>query len=377
MMATILGLVMAGVLFSLSCCQADAPFRLRKTSVTVRYVRYGFALRQTADGVPRFDWTRFQSRPRQIVDCKQTAIVLENRFFRATILPAKARIRSFLHKATGHEQLWINPAAIPIPAHNDTGFWMTWGGIECVLPRGEHGTSHALRWRYRVEEDSPARKAVRMWVIEPLTGLKHTLIYAAYPDRPYLETAVRIYNPGKQPQRFSHWTTAALAPGGRGQITPRTELIVPAAHFVAADKPFNGWMQNLVGPVDRSPLRFVAQWKDIGDLMASPLKSPFYAAYCHEEDEALVRVFDLRHTPGFDIWMWGFPPNENRQREYTAQPPNLGYVEFWNGTAKDFSDNSLTRIAPGQTLFWTEKMYTVTGLRNSKDLAADIAATCP
>ena len=57
------------------------------------------------------------------------------------------RIYSFVEKATNNEQLYINRLAIPLGAHNDTGFWMTWGGIEHVMPRGEHSASHALDWK--------------------------------------------------------------------------------------------------------------------------------------------------------------------------------------------------------------------------------------
>src|SRR5438552_2240227 len=127
MIAAFIPLATAGILISLSYCKEDAGFHLRKTAVTVRCVDYEFAVRKTADGVPRFDWARFQGRPQQIISQKQTAVVLTNRFFRATIIPSRGRIRSFIPNATGNEELWINPAAVPIPAHNDTGFWITWG----------------------------------------------------------------------------------------------------------------------------------------------------------------------------------------------------------------------------------------------------------
>jgi hypothetical protein len=350
--------------------------RLLKTKQPVHYLEYEFAVKSGADGVPRMNWELFRSRSPRLITRSRAAVVLENRYFRATLIPAMGRLRSFVHKPSGHEQLWVNPAAIPIPAHNDTGFWVTWGGIECVLPRGEHGTSHALEWRSSIEEDSPRRKAVRVWTVEPLTRLKHSLTYAAYPDRRDLETTITLHNPAPRAVRFSHWTTAVLAPGGEGQVTPRTEFIVPADRFVAADRPFNQWMQPLLGPPRSSPLRFMETWKDIGDLMATPLRQPLYAAYCHEKDEAVVRVIDRRRTPGFNIWTWGHAPSLSRQREFTAKPPNAGYVEFWNGTASDFSDEARGVLEPGATLSWVEKMCVVTGLRGRGDLVSALASAC-
>lgn len=349
------------------------PFRLEKTRVPLRYVEYEFALRKGADGVPRLDWKRFRERPARLITRRREAVVLENRYFRATVIPSMGRLRSFIHRPSGREQLWINPAAIPIPAHNDTGFWVTWGGVETVLPRGEHGTSHALKWDGSIVADSATRKAVRMEVVEPLTGLKHSVVYSAYPNRRYLETTITLHNRGAEPVRFSHWTTALLAPGGRGELTPRTEFIVPAERFIAAERDFNRWMQGRLGPARGSPLRFAEGWKEIGDLMASPLLKPFYAAYCHEEDAALVRGIDLDRTPGFNIWTWGFPPSSERQREYTAKPPNRGYVEFWNGTARDFTDDARGVLRPGETISWREKTAAVAGIRGAGEVEAALA----
>jgi hypothetical protein len=371
-MELLMTMALLSLAFSLSPAQAS-EFRLARTTVTLRYVAYEFALETGADGVPRLNWDRFRQRPREVVTHKCPAVVLENGHFRATLLPAMGRLHSFVHKPTGHEQLWINPVAIPIPAHNDTGFWVTWGGVEHVLPRGEHGTSHALVWQHTVEEDSPTRKAVRMWSTEPLTGLRHAVTYAVYPNRPYLETTISLHNPASKAARYSHWTTALLAPGGTGQLTPKTEFIVPAERFIAADRPFNAWMNPLLGAARTAPIRFADAWRDIGDLMATPLQGPFYAAFSHERGEAVVRSLDLKRTPGFNIWTWGFPPSLERQAEYTAGGPNFGYVEFWNGTARDFTERALSTMAPGERVEWRERLAAVAGLKGTSDVVNSLA----
>jgi hypothetical protein len=368
---------------SLALCAAASPAGsvsdravLRQSKVQLRYAEYEFALQKSERGVPTLDWQRYRSRPVNVVTRSRDGIILENAVLRATLIPDMGRLHSLVHKPSGKEQLWINPTAIPIPAHNDTGFWVTWGGVECVLPRGEHGTSHALRWQFKVEEERQDRRAVRMWSVEPLTGLQHTVTYRIYPRRPYLETLIQVRNPGREAVRFSHWTTALLAPGGRGEVTPRTEFIVPAERFVAADRPFNRWMQSLLGPTTSSPLRFMKSWRDIGDLMATPLTRPYYAAYSHEEDVAIVRTLDLTRTPGFNIWTWGYPPGPDRQKEYTAVPPNRGYVEFWNGTAKEYSDEARGVIRPGKTISWVERMWVLRGLKGKRGLRAEIERRC-
>lgn len=350
-----------GTVLVLSTAGLSKPddLHLHRTQVRLRHVDYQFAVRKDGAGVPRFDAKLFGGRPPEIVERSVEGLVLENAHFRATFIPSMGRLHSFVHKPSGHEQLWVNPAAVPLPAHNDTGFWITWGGVEHVLPRGEHGTSHALEWQWAIEEDSARRKAVRAWSTEPLTGLRHTVTFSATPRSPWLVTRISVENPGARPVRFSHWTTAVLAPGGKGEVTPKTEFIVPADRFVAADKPFNQWMLPLLGPTETSPLRFTDGWKDIGDLMVTPLKKPFYAAYSHEQEEGVIRTLDLARTPGFNIWTWGHLPTPDRQREYTAKLPNRGYVEFWNGTSRDFTDASLIELGAGKRLFWVERMRAV------------------
>ena len=224
----------------------------------------------------------------------------------------------------------------------------------------------------RVETDSATEKAVRMWTREPLTGLHHTIIYRALAGVSRLETEIQIENRSDKSIRFSHWTTSTLAPGGRGEVTPKTQIIVDADRFVPDDRPFNDWMENMTGPPDSSPLRFVGNWKGIGDLMTSPLKKGYYAAYAHEHDEGIVRTFDLTRNPGFDIWGWGYPPIEKRQREFTAKPPSSGYIEFWNGTATGFSDDARGTIGPGESISWKEATFSVSGLIDSGDLRAAI-----
>lgn len=350
---------------------AGPPVRLTRVSVPVRCIDYAFALKLDATGVPRFDWKAFEGRPRQEVTRNVEGVILENRWLRVTLLPSMGRVRSVIYKPTGHEQLWVNPVAVPLRAHNDTGFWITWGGVEHVLPRGEHGTTHALVWQFKTLE-SGRRKAVRAWCTEPLTGLEHAVEFALSPDRPFLETTLRVHNPKRELVRFSHWTTALLAPGG-GALTPRTEIVVPADRFVAADRPFNRWMEGRTGPARSSPLRLMEGWSDLGDLMATPLGKPFYAVYCHEQDEGVLRTLDLKATPGFDIWTWGFRPSAERQREFTAGPPSGGCVEVWNGTAKEYSDAALGALAAGATLAWKERLYVVRGLNHAPDLVTAIA----
>ena len=352
---------------------AQAEVTIEPTIVSLRHVDYAFAVEKNEQGVPVIDWDTFRAQPRKVITQDREGLILENQWFSTTLIPSMGRVYSFIDKATNQEQLYINRLAIPLGAHNDTGFWMTWGGVEHVMPRGEHGTSHALDWKWEIIQQDVDRCAVRMSLTEPLTGLRHQITYAAYPNQESLETEIMVHNPSDQEVAFSHWTTATLAPGGRGEVTPRTEIIVPADSFVPDDRDFNVWMEGMTGATDKSPLRWVGNWKEIGDLMATPLHDPYFAVYSHELDSGLVRTFDRKVTPGFDIWGWGYPPSENRQREFTDQLPTTGYIEVWNGTTKGFSDDALGKISAGESIRWTERMFSLSGINHKSDLRNEIS----
>ena len=346
------------VMFFASLSVADSV-SLRKVDVPIRHVDYRFALKKEESGLHRFDWKTFKERPRKIIVQDYPGLLLENDSLRVTLIPELGRVHSIVNKATGNELMWVNPCALPLGANNDTGFWMTWGGMERVLPRLEHGTTHAMPWDTKVVSQSGQQVTVSSEVTEPLTGLRLKLLYSLYANKNYLETVIVVENPTDEAQRFSHWTTATLSPGGLNEVTADTELIFPAERFIPDDRDFNHWMEPMIGPTKTSPLRKVGNWKSIGDLMTTPLRKPYYAVYCNEKREGFVHTFDLVEAPVVDVWGWGFPASPARQREFTAGPPNHGYIEVWNGNVHGFKDDALATLEPGGVKRWCERTFAV------------------
>ena len=344
---------------------------MQNVPVGIRHIDYEFAVKRDASGIPRMNWDVFRGRPRKTIDATYDGILLQNDSVRVTLIPDRGRIHSLVNRATGNELLWINPSALPLGANNDTGFWMTWGGIEHVLPRREHGTTHALLWRHQILSNTKQQATVLCQVTEPLTGLRLRLYYSLYANKNYVETMVVVENPTKEVKQFSLWTTAVFAPGGLNEVTPDTELVIPADRFVPDERDFNDWMAPLIGPTVSSPLRKIGNWQSIGDLMTSRLHQPYYAVYSHEKSEGIVHTFDLAETPTVDVWGWGYPPTPARQLEFTAQPPNKGYVEVWNGNVHGFKDDDLASLEPGEFRSWRERTFPVQNL-NSKELTQAI-----
>ncbi len=180
----------------LSAQEIERGIRLRSSEVSLRYLEYEHAVSLDASGVPKMNWKQYHSRPEKVITRKVPSKIIENKWFRATVIPSMGRVHSFVHMPSGREQLWINPVAVPLGANNDAGFWMTWGGIEHVMPRREHGTSHALSWEWKLVENDGGTVGIRMSSVEPVTGLIHQITYQANENQPFLEVCIRITNPG-------------------------------------------------------------------------------------------------------------------------------------------------------------------------------------
>src|SRR5438132_11577407 len=67
---------------------AGPAFRPARVKVPVRCIDYAFAVETSAAGVPVFNWSRFESRPRRVITRTLNGIVLENRLLRVTLIPS-------------------------------------------------------------------------------------------------------------------------------------------------------------------------------------------------------------------------------------------------------------------------------------------------
>lgn len=349
--------------------QARPQFSRDTVTLTIPQVDYEPAIYyRDGDPYPHLDLRRVDRQ--RIVQKDHAAVVLENRYVRLTLLPAMGRVYSFVYKPTGHETLWHNDIATVGGAANDTGWWLWIGGIEYTLPGDEHGTTWALPWDWEIAEDSGRRKAVRMRVREPGTGLAETIEIALRPDRAFFATTIGITNPTDETIEYAHWVNPQWAPGGQNELTDGTEFIIPTERILIEGR----WQANL-GPSPQdwatSPLRFIDGWSAMGDLMADGLAHGFYSAYSHDAGEGIVRVFDPEVTPGVDVWTYGHRPTGIPMG---SSAPNAGYAEMWGGTSRTYPDERRP-LSPGEAIEWTEWMYPYHGTGGLTFANRDLAVT--
>ncbi len=327
---------------------------LREITLIIPQVDYEGALFRKA-GDPYLHLDLSAVRRDQVVDKVHRGVVLENEYLTLTLLPDMGRIYSLVYKPTGHEAFWRNDIVTVGGAQNAAGWWIWIGGAEFTLPGDEHGTTWAEPWTSSILEDSDRRKAVRMAVLEPGTGLREEIDISLAPACAGFETRVHIVNPTEKTVDYAHWINPQWAPGGWNELTDNTEFIIPTDDIIVPER-----FRAALGPSPQrwatSPLRFIKGWdKGWGDLMAGELREGFFGAYSHDEQEGVVRVFDKDLNPGVDVWTYGYHPRPPGQIPMGSGAPNRGYAEMWGGTSKTFPDERRS-LGSGESIEWTEWM---------------------
>ena len=355
-----------------SCCRHGAErLDLRESDLTIRQVDYEKAIyHRPADPYPHLDSSKVRNDV--IVEKKHRAIFIENRFIRAILLPEMGRIYSLVNKTTGHEVFWRNDIVTVGSAVNPAGWWVWIGGMEFTLPGDEHGTTWAERWRYAIIENSEIKKTVRLGVTEPLTGLREEVDVSLGADNSRLEIGVRILNPTDQTVLYAHWVNPQWAPGGRNELTDNTEFVIPTRRILIPER-FRATLGESPQEWRTSPLRSIKGWiSGWGDLMAEKLEAGFYAAYSHDEEEGVVRVFDPEVNPGVDVWTYGYHPRQGAAIPMGSRAHNNGYAEIWGGTSRLFPDERRP-LRPGGMIGWTEWMYPFQGTGGLTFASRDVA----
>ena len=355
------------------------PFLLRMEDIPIQTADFLEASEIDSEGYVRIDFERFDTMNQGEIRQNKTAVILENPYIRLTLLPDHGKPYSLIYKVTGHEAFFLPKTAHLHRSPNRLGWWYMLGGVEYTLPDQEHGDTWAVSWDWEIMEDSPLKKTVRMHVHERLYGLKETVDISIYPDQAYYEASITIENSTAVPVHFQHWINPMWAPGGRGEITPDTEFIIPTREVYATERRLNDWMLELdperkrLQPYADNPMRFLKGWRRSGDLLAWKLEEGFYSAFCHEADEGIVRIFPEDINPGCNIWTWGADPSEERRLLFSGDPECRGYVEMWGGITHGFDKYHI--LGPGEHLRWTEWMYPYVDTRGLHHATESYAAT--
>lgn len=183
------------------------------------------------------------ARPNLTIDTNWTyhgfrAIVLENRYLRATVLPELgAKVWSLIDKVADRELLWHNPRVPPRPVHYGAAYddWFC-GGWDELFPNDaptsvagepypDHGElwSMPFTWDVAVAEGAVTLRMQRSGVVTNTSIEKRITLQA---DAPLLRFGHRMTNYGPKPLDYLWKLHPAL------NITPNSRIDLPARRVI-------------------------------------------------------------------------------------------------------------------------------------------------
>ena len=285
-------------------------------------------------------------------------IELENDYLRLVILPELGgRIYRWVDKLTGRDILYFNSVVKPTP-WGVRGWWLALGGMEWSLPLPDHGLYEYQAWE--VETVAESRSASVHLKREVKDGVEVKVQISLNADQRFFAVTFQLDNTGSEEAEVHFWNNAMLAPGQGNTITPGMRLVWPSEQMTVHSS----------GDTDRYPQGMTLEWPrgsgvDLTDLENWPSYLSFFASAGAQGsaaglvdpngDLAVIRSFPHRLIPGVKTF---FGPGLDPSLWSDDDPRR--YLELWGGPGLNF-DRPL-RLAPRQTVRWTEQWYTVPGL---------------
>jgi tetratricopeptide (TPR) repeat protein len=311
----------------------------------------------------------------QLTDIREArtyrAVYLENPFLKLCVLPEiGGRIFWAVDKTNGYDFFYhqhvVKPALVGM-----LGAWIC-GGVEWNVPHHHRATTF-MPVDYTLEERPDGSKTI--WVGE--TELRHRMRWSVgltlYPNRSYLEAAVRLFNRTPLAHSFLCFTNFAVHANQDYQVIfpPRTQIA--AAHGKGQ---FSRWpvSRSVFDGVDYTRGVDVSWWKN----HPAPISwfgwhsdEDFFGGYDHGRRAGVVHVADHHVVPGKKFWEWGTGPEGAMWHQILTETDGP-YLELLAGA---YSDNlpDYTWIQPYETKTWKQYWYPLRGIGGVKNANVDAA----
>ncbi len=293
-----------------------------------------------------------------------TAVVLENRHLRLTILPELGgRIYECVFKPTGQNIFYRNRVLKPTPWGPLTraqNWWLAVGGMEWAFPVHEHGYEWGVPWTYTVERTAGGATVTLRDTTEARPRVRVEISLA--PNTAYFVIRPHVENPTSSPVSYQYWTNAMLTLGG-STVSPNTEFVYPTDDVVVHSAgPGSGLPEEralMDWPVWQGrDLSWYHNWEDwLGFFIPDPGED-FVGAYNHDAELGVARVFSRQDVPGVKLFAWG------QQSPYAYEYTDDGsqYFEMWGGPNRTFWPEDDISLEPGGSKSWLEYWYPFQGI---------------
>lgn len=294
------------------------------------------------------------------VDTDYTAVTLENRWLEVTVLPALGgRIFSARDKRNGYDIFYrqhvIKPALI-----GDLGSWIS-GGVEFNWPF-HHRPATYMPADWSVEEGEDGSATVWLSDSDPFYRMRGTVGVRLYPDRIFLETAVRVTNRTELRHPFLWWENAAVS------VTDHLRLFFPhdvdhvVHHYRSCSASWPVAKGNYGGCDfgEGTDISLIVNAPHATSYFAAPSRFDFFGGYDEGIGAGVMHVADHHIAPGKKMFTWGQDQNA-KDWEKKLTDTDGPYCELMAGTYTD-NQPDFTWLEPYETKtfsqYWVPLMKT-------------------
>ena len=271
------------------------------------------------------------------------ALILENEFLQATILPEiGGRLWSLVHKPTGRELLHVNPVFQPANL-GVRGAWVA-GGVEwnaCVYGHSPYNCSSMFA---ALVEDEHAGNVVRLYEWDRTRCVPYQLDFSLPDGSQFLFVRVRLSNPHSQTIPMYWWSNIAVPE------SPDVRVVVPAETAYT----YEYWSQvHAVSVPEHHDL-------DITYSTNIPYASDYFfripdgarpwIAALDRNGRGLVQTSTARQI-GRKLFAWGTQPGGRRWQEFLSTPGHA-YLEIQAGLSR--TQLECSPMPAGAQWEWTE-----------------------
>jgi tetratricopeptide (TPR) repeat protein len=221
------------------------------------------------------------------------AIVLENEYLRATILPdVGGRLYSLYDKIANREVFYRN-RSVKYGLVALRGAWIS-GGIEFNFPNGHStDTVSPVSSRYQVNSDGSA--TVVVGDVDQVSEMYWEVALTLRPGTARLDQHVTLFNPTPAEHLYWYWNNAAVPATDDARFIYPMRLASPGE---GSDwQPFPEW-----NGVDYS--RY-GSFHQPSELFAMGVHRNFFGVYYDDSNYGVVHYADHREVTGKKFWTWG------------------------------------------------------------------------
>ena len=275
---------------------------------------------------PAFGWSDWRSLypytvqtdvSAEPVPARHRAVILENRYLRATILPdLGGRLFSLVDKLAGQDAFMV-PPSLKFQNVSSRGAWLA-GGIEFNFGRRGHTvfTVSPVTWAMRTAPDGSAG----VWVgsaVAPIES-RWALRISLAPNRAALDVDVNTMGPPVLPGMMYWWSNAGV------EVSPKSKFYYFGLHADAMHSR-HGW------PVcDGLDFRWYWNRYTEADMFLLEPQRDYLGFYDFDRHHGLAQTADRFQAPGQKYFTWG-TAHQGRFWDRMFSDTGQTYVEIQRG----------------------------------------------